>query len=46
MLQAKTFSKEQIMSYVNLCVDAKEGVKTGKLQDRLAVELLIANKYE
>ena len=46
MLQAKTFTREQILSYVDLCVDAEEGVKTGKLQDRLAVELLIANKYE
>ena len=45
MDQAKTFTKEQILSYVNLCVDAEESVKTGKLQDRLAVELLIANKY-
>ncbi len=45
MLQAKSFTKEQIFSYVNLCVDAEEAVKTGRLQDRLAVELLIANKY-
>lgn len=45
MIQARTFSKEQILSYVNLCVDAEEGVKTGKLQDRLAVELLMTNKY-
>jgi len=45
MVQAKTFTKEQILSYVNLCVDAEESVKTGKLSDRLAVELLIANKY-
>ena len=45
MAQAKTFTKEQILSYVNLCVDAEESVKTVKLQDRLAVELLIANKY-
>ena len=45
MIQAKTFTKEQILSYVNLCVDAEESVKTGKLSDRLAVELLIANKY-
>lgn len=45
MMQAKTFSKKQILSYVNLCVDAEEGVKTGKLQDRLAVELLITNQY-
>lgn len=45
MTQARTFSKDQILSSVNLCVDAEERVKTGRLQDRLAVELLIANKY-
>ena len=45
MAQAKAFTKPQILSYVNLCVDAEESVKTGKLLDRLAVELLIANKY-
>ena len=45
MLQAKTFSREQILSYVNLCVDAEESVKTGRLTDRLAVELLIAKTY-
>jgi DNA polymerase-3 subunit delta len=41
MAQAKNFTKEQILSYVNLCVDTEEGVKTGRLQDRLGVELLI-----
>lgn len=45
MLQAKTFTMEQIFSYVNLCVDAEEAVKTGKLGDRLAVELLITKRY-
>ena len=45
MLQARTFSREQILSYVNLCVDAEESVKTGRLTDRLAVELLIAKTY-
>lgn len=45
MTQAKTFKREQILSYVNLCVDAEEGVKTGRLQDRLAVELLITYQY-
>lgn len=45
MLQAKTFTRDQILSYVTLCVDAEEQVKTGRLQDRLAVELLIANQY-
>ncbi len=42
---ARTFSKEQILSYVNLCVDAEEAVKTGRLGERLAVELLIAREY-
>lgn len=45
MLQARTFTREQIFSYVNLCVDAEEMVKTGRLQDRLAVDLLIAKQY-
>lgn len=46
MPQARTFSREQILSYVNLCVDAEESVKTGRLNERLAVELLITKKYE
>lgn len=45
MPQARTFSKEDILSYVNLCVDAEEAVKTGRLGDRMAVELLITSKY-
>ncbi|RGY96010.1 DNA polymerase III subunit delta [Clostridium sp. AM58-1XD] len=45
MPQARAFTKEQILSYVTLCVDMEEAVKTGKLQDRLAVELLITNQY-
>lgn len=45
MPQARTFSREQILSYVNLCVDAEESVKTGRLDDRLAVELLITKQY-
>jgi len=45
MLQARTFSREQILSYVRFCVDMEEHVKTGRLQDRLAVELLITNQY-
>lgn len=45
MPQARSFSKEAILSYVNLCVDAEESVKTGKLLDRLAVELLLTHKY-
>lgn len=45
MPQARNFSREQILSYVNLCVDAEESVKTGRLNERLAVELLIAKQY-
>lgn len=45
MPQARQFSKEQILSYVNLCVDMEEAVKCGRLQDRLAVELLITKEY-
>lgn len=45
MPQARSFSREQILSYVNLCVDTEEAVKTGKLNDRMAVELLLTQKY-
>lgn len=44
MPQARAFSKEQILSYVNLCVDTEEAVKTGRLHERLAVELLLTEK--
>lgn len=43
MPQAKQFSREQILSYVTLCVETEEAVKSGRLQDRLAVELLITS---
>lgn len=45
MPQARQFSREQILSYVNTCVEAEEAVKSGRLQDRLAVELLITKTY-
>lgn len=45
MPQARQFSKEQILAYVTLCVETEEAVKSGKLQDRLAVELLITKSY-
>lgn len=45
MSQAKTFSKEQILEFVELCVEMEEAVKTGRLNDRLAVELLITREY-
>lgn len=44
MPQARAFSKEQILSYVKLCVDAEEAVKTGRLNERLAVELLLTRR--
>ena len=43
--QARAFSREQILSYVELCVQMEEEVKTGRLSDRLAVELLLTKEY-
>lgn len=43
--QARAFSKEQIFSYVQECVDMEEAVKQGRLSDRMAVELLICRNY-
>lgn len=45
MAQARSFTREQILSYVNLCVDSEEAAKTGRLNERMAVELLIAKRY-
>lgn len=42
--QAKQFSREQILACVQLCVEMEEAVKSGRLQDRMAVELLIAGE--
>lgn len=39
--QARAMGKEQLVSCVQLCVDAEESVKQGRLGDRLAVELVI-----
>ena len=46
MPQARSFTREQILSRVELCVDCEEAVKTGRLGERLAVELLIAKQYK
>ncbi|MDO4330271.1 MAG: DNA polymerase III subunit delta [Lachnospiraceae bacterium] len=43
--QAKAFTREQMVSYVQLCVDTEEAVKQGRLQDRMAVELLICKQF-
>ncbi len=45
MPQAKSFTREQILSYMNLCVETEEAVKTGHLNERLAVEFLIVKQY-
>lgn len=42
--QAGRFSKEKLRQAVEDCVEAEEAVKTGRLGDRLAVEMLIV-KY-
>ena len=45
MPQARQFGREQILSYVEFCVETEEALKSGRLQDRLAVELLITREY-
>lgn len=45
MPQARQFGREQILSYVEFCVETEEAVKSGRLQDRLAVELLITREF-
>lgn len=42
--QARSFTKEQLYRAVSDCVEMEEAVKTGNLNDRMAVELLIV-KY-
>lgn len=42
--QARPFEKKQLLSYVTACVELEEAVKTGGLQDRVAVELLISGR--
>ncbi len=42
--QARQFPRDQILSWVKLCVETEEAVKSGRLQDRMAVELLIAKE--
>ncbi len=41
LAQAKRFSERQLWEAVTDCVEAEEDVKTGNLNDRMAVELLI-----
>lgn len=44
LAQAERFSREELRQMVEDCVEAESAVKTGRLGDRLAVELLIV-KY-
>lgn len=39
--QARSFSEEELRAAVETCVAAEEAVKTGRMGDRLAVELVI-----
>ena len=41
MSQGKHFRMEELRSYLERCAEAEEAVKTGRLFDKLAVELLI-----
>lgn len=41
MTQARAFSGEKLRSYVEKCVFCEEAVKTGRLNDQLAAELVI-----
>ena len=43
--QASNFTEVQMHGCVEACVETEEAVKTGRLGDRLAVELLIMRKY-
>ncbi len=44
--QAAAFSSGRLVEIVEHCVEMEEAVKTGKLSDRLAVELLITGRYK
>lgn len=46
LAQVKSYSYEALKSMVELCVQYEEDVKTGKLEDRLAVEMLICKRLK
>ena len=39
--QAKSFTKEQLISCVRLCQEADTNIKTGRMRDKLATEMVI-----
>jgi len=43
--QARGFDRNALLSYVRQCVELEEDVKTGNMQDRLAVEMIITGEY-
>ena len=45
LAQAGRIPLEQLKGAVADCVQAEEDIKTGRLNDRMAVELLITGKY-
>ncbi len=46
LAQSQRFLKEELIQAVSDCVKAEEAVKTGRLGDRLAVEMIIIQKSE
>lgn len=44
MTQTRLFSRDEILECVRFCVELEEAVKSGQLQDSLAVELFITRK--
>ncbi len=42
--QAGRFSREQILAYIRECAEYEEAVKRGRLDDQVAVEMLIVKK--
>lgn len=44
MTQARQFSRKQLLGYVEFCVETEEDVKSGRLTDRVAVEMVIVKE--
>ncbi|NLU36481.1 MAG: DNA polymerase III subunit delta [Clostridiales bacterium] len=41
MQQSRGFTKEQLLRGLNLCLELDYGIKSGKIKDRLGIELLV-----
>lgn len=44
--EARVYTREQILDKIRTCLDLEEAVKTGRLSDRLAAELIITGGRE